>query len=258
MWLLTGLLLLFLLERAQAQSLSCSLLDADGCCSFACQLAICQSLHNSGQQLGAAGPGVWVNRTGWEAVYKYSGPSNVACQQYLSTSAARAASQPAYCNWHGIMCNATAYGACSQSRWTYGVTNITLTNNNLSGYIDDRFATDMKHLHDCGLQSLVIGGASFDLHGTISPQFGEFTQLKTLSIFGTNVSGKIPAELGNMTALEVLDLNTDYLTGTIPPGEALQLLQITAGRENARDQTCREHAVSQKWKSAASPSAVPA
>jgi hypothetical protein len=32
-----------------------------------------------------------------------------------------------------------------------------------------------------------------------------------------NISGSIPPELGSMTALQELDLSTNYLTGTIPP-----------------------------------------
>eukprot|EP00878_Enallax_costatus_P015301 GHUV01016024.1.p1 GENE.GHUV01016024.1~~GHUV01016024.1.p1 ORF type:complete len:302 (+),score=64.81 GHUV01016024.1:294-1199(+) len=218
MWFLSTLLLLVVLERARAQLASCSVLDNHGCCGPSCQMAICQSLYSSGQQLGAAEPGVWINRAGWDALYNHPGPANAACQQQLSASAALAASQPAYCTWDGIVCNAT-YSTCSQSGWAYGVTNITITNNNLSGDIGDAFVTELKQLHDCGLLRLVIGGASFALYGTISKLFGQFNQLKTLSIFGTNVSGTIPADLGNMTALEVLDLNTNYLTGVVPSGK---------------------------------------
>lgn len=32
-----------------------------------------------------------------------------------------------------------------------------------------------------------------------------------------NITGSIPPELGSMTALQELDLSTNYLTGTIPP-----------------------------------------
>jgi Leucine-rich repeat (LRR) protein len=32
-----------------------------------------------------------------------------------------------------------------------------------------------------------------------------------------NITGNIPPELGSMTALQELDLSTNYLTGTIPP-----------------------------------------
>lgn len=219
MKLLCAVVLAVAASTAHAQLSNCALLDSDGCCGVTCQAAVCQTLYISGQQLGAAAPDVWFNREGWEDLYSYTGAPNTACQQYLSAAAASEAEGPPYCSWHGIMCNATAYSTCSRSKLAYGVSNITLTNNNLSGILDDRFARSIKQLHDCGLQTLVLGGASFWLNGTISSEFGQLTNLKTFSIFGTSISGKIPSTLGNMTALQTLDLNTNYLTGAIPPGQ---------------------------------------
>lgn len=218
MILLLVLLLAHSATWGNAASYDCMLLSSDGCCDLACQTATCQLLYISGQQLGAAQSGIWVNRTGWEDVYRQSGSANTACRQYLAVNQAGAAAPP-YCSWLGVDCNATFYSrTCSNSRWTHGVTNITMTNNNVSGVLDDEFAVRMKQLHDCGLTTLVIGGASFHLHGSISKSFGQLNRLKTLGIMGTNVTGTIPIELGNMAALEVLDLNTNYLVGTLPPG----------------------------------------
>jgi hypothetical protein len=68
------------------------------------------------------------------------------------------------------------------------------------------FVEALQQLHDCGLTSFTIGGASFGVVGTISPQFGAFDRLREFGIITTNVTGSIPPELGGMRALESLML----------------------------------------------------
>jgi hypothetical protein len=68
------------------------------------------------------------------------------------------------------------------------------------------FVEALQQLHDCGLTTFAIGGASFGVVGTISPQFGAFDRLQEFAIVTTNITGTIPSELGGMRALESLML----------------------------------------------------
>ena len=56
-----------------------------------------------------------------------------------------------------------------------------------------------------------------NLSGTIPPELGDLTALTELNLRGNQLSGTIPAELGNLTALTRLDLDKNQLNGTIPP-----------------------------------------
>ena len=55
------------------------------------------------------------------------------------------------------------------------------------------------------------------LSGTIPPELGDLTALTRLDFSGNQLSGTIPTELGNLTALTRLDLDRNQLSGTIPP-----------------------------------------
>ena len=55
------------------------------------------------------------------------------------------------------------------------------------------------------------------LTGTIPPELGDLSALWDLSLPGNNLSGPIPPELANLSNLEVLYLFWNNLTGTIPP-----------------------------------------
>ncbi len=58
---------------------------------------------------------------------------------------------------------------------------------------------------------------SGNVNGTIPPELGELTALTVLDLRNNHLSGRIPPELGALTALTVLDLRNNYLTGPIPP-----------------------------------------
>ena len=55
-----------------------------------------------------------------------------------------------------------------------------------------------------------------ELTGTIPPELGNLTSLEWLTLRG-NLTGAIPPELGNLTSLQRLYLTNNELTGAIPP-----------------------------------------
>ena len=54
------------------------------------------------------------------------------------------------------------------------------------------------------------------LSGTIPAELGNLSSLTELELGGNQLSGTIPVELGNLTRLTTLDLNYNQLSGTIP------------------------------------------
>ena len=58
--------------------------------------------------------------------------------------------------------------------------------------------------------------ADNDLEGTIPPELGILTDLRTLDLNGNDLTGNIPQELANLPNLETLDLGNNQLTGEIP------------------------------------------
>ncbi len=57
---------------------------------------------------------------------------------------------------------------------------------------------------------------SNNLVGTIPAELGNLTQLQLLHLQDNELSGEIPAQLGNLTRLQELDLAANQLTGSIP------------------------------------------
>ena len=55
-----------------------------------------------------------------------------------------------------------------------------------------------------------------NLTGTIPAALGNLTALMTLNLYSNTLTGTIPTELGNLTALTTLNLYSNTLTGTIP------------------------------------------
>ena len=67
------------------------------------------------------------------------------------------------------------------------------------------------------------------LSGTIPAEIGNLSRLTELELGGNQLSGTIPVELGNLTRLTTLDLNDNQLSGTIP-AELGNLTRLTTLR----------------------------
>ncbi len=67
-----------------------------------------------------------------------------------------------------------------------------------------------------------------DLSGAIPAELGNLTQLQQLRLFDNELSGAIPAELGNLAQLQYLSLGNNQLRGAIPAelGNLAQLQQL--------------------------------
>ncbi|KAK7290393.1 hypothetical protein RIF29_04788 [Crotalaria pallida] len=70
------------------------------------------------------------------------------------------------------------------------------------------------HCVDGRVQMLHLNELS--LEGTLAPELGRLSHLKSLVLCKNNFSGTIPKELGNLAMLELLDLRENNLTGSIP------------------------------------------
>lgn len=64
------------------------------------------------------------------------------------------------------------------------------------------------------VQVLDLRGLS--LEGTLAPEIGKLSNLRSLVLFKNHFSGAIPKELADLTKLEQLDLRDNNLSGTIP------------------------------------------
>ncbi|CAK8530723.1 unnamed protein product [Lathyrus sativus] len=71
------------------------------------------------------------------------------------------------------------------------------------------------HCVDSKVQTLDLNGLS--LEGTLAPELGKLSHLKSLVLCNNNFSGEIPKELGDLAELELLDLRENNLSGCIPP-----------------------------------------
>lgn len=176
--------------------------------AFVCWLLLpAQGAHNT------TGEYVWENRGGWQQLYSSNegGTANAdaACARLQQQSAqgsppAAAAQLPFFCGLFGVVCNATQFVSCQEPTAAAGISTIELVNNKLSGNLSSSaFMTSLQLLHDCGLQRLVIGGGYGELRGTLTRQWGRLSSLQVLSIFTTNLTGPLPAAIGNMTGARV-------------------------------------------------------
>ncbi len=72
------------------------------------------------------------------------------------------------------------------------------------------------------------------LTGSIPAELGNLTKLQTLSLINNQLTGRIPPELGNLTNLQMLNLDKNQLTGSIPPAlgnlTKLRALNLTYNR----------------------------
>ena len=75
-----------------------------------------------------------------------------------------------------------------------------------------------------------LGSTSNDLTGPIPPELGNLSALESLSLWSNDLTGPIPPELGNLAALKWLHLGGNALTGPIPRSwgnlSALELLAL--------------------------------
>ena len=104
------------------------------------------------------------------------------------------------------------------------VVGVWLQNNNLIGSLP---ANGWQKLS--GLRSLFLWGN--DLSGPIPPELGQLAQLEQLYLASNSLTGPIPPELGQ---LQVLGLDSNSLTGPIPPelGQLAQLEQLQLSSNN--------------------------
>lgn len=66
------------------------------------------------------------------------------------------------------------------------------------------------------------------LSGTLPPEIGDLTALRALSLHYNRLSGTIPSEIGNLTLLRGLRLYRNDFSGTIPPalGDLTELIHL--------------------------------
>ncbi|KAF9621331.1 hypothetical protein IFM89_019417 [Coptis chinensis] len=82
------------------------------------------------------------------------------------------------------------------------------------------------HCEDGKVIMLDLSGLS--LGGTLSPELGKLSHLKSLILYKNHFTGVIPKEFGNLTMLEILDLSSNNLSGMIPAeiGQILSLKRL--------------------------------
>ncbi|KAE8700546.1 putative LRR receptor-like serine/threonine-protein kinase MRH1 [Hibiscus syriacus] len=79
------------------------------------------------------------------------------------------------------------------------------------------------HCVDSKVQMLDLGALS--LEGTLAPELGKLSDLRSLVLYKNHFSGAIPKEFGELTKLELLDLRKNNLSGMIP-SEILSMLSL--------------------------------
>ncbi|XP_043689766.1 protein MALE DISCOVERER 2-like [Telopea speciosissima] len=82
------------------------------------------------------------------------------------------------------------------------------------------------HCEDGKVKMLDLEGLS--LGGTLAPELGTLSHLRSLILYKNHFSSVIPKEIGGLTMLELLDLRDNNLSGTIPTeiGEMLSLKRL--------------------------------
>ncbi|XP_022723980.1 protein MALE DISCOVERER 2-like isoform X2 [Durio zibethinus] len=82
------------------------------------------------------------------------------------------------------------------------------------------------HCVDSKVQMLDLSALS--LKGTLAPELGKLSDLRSLELYKNHFSGAIPKEFGELTKLELLDLRENNLGGTIPAeiGKMLSLKRL--------------------------------
>ena len=73
------------------------------------------------------------------------------------------------------------------------------------------------------------------LSGSIPPELGNLTNLQFLVLGANQLSGSIPPELGNLTLLKVLHLNNNQLKGNLPTNLSTLINLYNVGEYNGYD-----------------------
>ncbi|MED6190533.1 hypothetical protein PIB30_106819, partial [Stylosanthes scabra] len=70
----------------------------------------------------------------------------------------------------------------------------------------------------CDIQGTIrtVNLTKLNLNGTISPAFGNLTDLRELYLGGSNLNGSIPESLTSLSQLKILDVSNNNLSGIIP------------------------------------------
>ncbi|CAI9779607.1 unnamed protein product [Fraxinus pennsylvanica] len=98
------------------------------------------------------------------------------------------------CKWEGVSC----------SNGTGHVTSLNLVFHSLKAKLSPSLV-DLQHLNYLNLRANDFGGSEI-------PRFiGSFKNLRYLTLMGSNFSGEVPCELGNLTNLNTLDLSYNNL-----------------------------------------------
>ncbi|KAL2334702.1 hypothetical protein Fmac_015915 [Flemingia macrophylla] len=99
------------------------------------------------------------------------------------------------------------------------VTNIDLSNNNLSGTIP-REITDLDGL-------IYLNLSHNQLSGEIPPSIGNMRLLESIDISRNQISGEIPSTISNLSFLSSLDMSHNHLKGKIPTGTQIQSFETS-------------------------------
>ncbi|KAL2334698.1 hypothetical protein Fmac_015911 [Flemingia macrophylla] len=99
------------------------------------------------------------------------------------------------------------------------VTNVDLSNNNLSGTIP-REITDLDGL-------IYLNLSHNQLSGEIPPSIGNMRLLESIDISRNQISGEIPSTISNLSFLSRLDMSHNHLKGKIPTGTQIQSFEAS-------------------------------
>ncbi len=129
-------------------------------------------------------------------------------------------------DWHNAIPNRDALLPCTTSEFRQAL--ITLFNatggpswtNNTNWNTDRPIGTWHGILADArtGEPLSALSLSDNNLTGTIPAQIGNLTELTSLGLYNNNLTGPIPAQIGSLTELTWLGLYNNNLTGPIPPG----------------------------------------
>ncbi|KDD73413.1 hypothetical protein H632_c2201p0, partial [Helicosporidium sp. ATCC 50920] len=146
------------------------------------------------------------------------------------------------CQWTGITCNAAGevtainvpnMGLTGQlpldaDLWQQlsTVTNLNLSNNNISGYVPQQMAALSN------VQYISLAGNSFS--GPLPSSWSSMHNLVGLDLSNNAISGTLPSAWSNMSALKELDLSHNSLSGTVPASwNALSLNGLSLAANSA-------------------------